>query len=258
MSSLRHLPDRRVLAVGPRLELHYLAQGGDLVITPVTENTAEDLGRVRLEHASPIRSIPAYHGQKHTPGRYWCATTGALIGYESFLEAQHLTLLDFDPGVTAISSQAFMLDGVDHDGDWRHFPDLFVRRSDGSALVVDVKNPRHLGHEDVLLQARRTEYACCLLGWAYQMTGGIDPQLWANVSWLAGYRRSPHAGTDLIDRIITLATSPVALTDLLSFLGNQLIARSVIFHLCWRQHLVFDLTRPLRESTVLRANPLEL
>lgn len=34
-----------------------------------------------------------------------CATTGAHVGFESWLERDHLMLLDFDPGVVGIAAQ---------------------------------------------------------------------------------------------------------------------------------------------------------
>src|SRR5205807_5280333 len=34
---------------------------------------------------------------RHRPGHWWTATTGDLVGYESWLERDRLLLLDFDP-----------------------------------------------------------------------------------------------------------------------------------------------------------------
>jgi hypothetical protein len=50
-----------------------------------------------------------------------------------------LTPFDFDPEVIGIASQPFRL-LWDGEGGWRsHVPDFFVRRVDGSAVVVDVR-----------------------------------------------------------------------------------------------------------------------
>jgi hypothetical protein len=43
-------------------------------------------------------------GQRHYVGRWWTATTGTLVGYESRLERDGLVLLDFDPDVVGIAS----------------------------------------------------------------------------------------------------------------------------------------------------------
>jgi hypothetical protein len=51
----------------------------------------------------------AHKGQRHYNGRWWTATTGTLVGYESWLERDRLVLLDFDPDVVGIASQPFWL-----------------------------------------------------------------------------------------------------------------------------------------------------
>jgi hypothetical protein len=75
------------------------------------------------------------------------------------------------------------------------------------------------------------------------------------VSWLSGYRRAPNLGADLMPRLVGLATRPVAIGDLLAFMEYPDIARAVLFHLCWRQRIVFDLDVPLRETTLIVAAP---
>ena len=47
-----------------------------------------------------------------------------------------MTLLDFDPDVTAFVGQPLTFDGVDTDGACTHTPDLFARRVDGSVLLA--------------------------------------------------------------------------------------------------------------------------
>jgi hypothetical protein len=98
---------------------------------------------VRLEQAADVsfedgrmaRPIPSYRGQQHTPGRYWSATTGQLIEYESYLESKWFTLLDFDPAVVAFTAQPLEFDGVDGQGSWCHVPDVFARRVDGGGWL---------------------------------------------------------------------------------------------------------------------------
>lgn len=57
---------------------------------------------VAFEAVQPVRSFPVYRGQRNNTGLWWSATTGAHVGFESWLERDHLTLLDFDPAVVAI------------------------------------------------------------------------------------------------------------------------------------------------------------
>ena len=70
---------------------------------------------VVAELVCPARSFPSYRGQRNYPGWYWSATMGGRIGFESWVERDHLVALDFDPTVTRIVSQPFWL-LLDHPG----------------------------------------------------------------------------------------------------------------------------------------------
>jgi acetyl-CoA C-acetyltransferase len=59
---------------------------------------------VPFEACRPVRDFPSYKGQRHYSGRWWTATTGTLVGYESWMERDQLALLDFDPDVVGIAS----------------------------------------------------------------------------------------------------------------------------------------------------------
>ncbi len=48
--------------------------------------------------------------------------------YESVLESKWLTLLGFDPQVTACVTQPLQFDAIDARGAWQHTPDVFARR----------------------------------------------------------------------------------------------------------------------------------
>jgi hypothetical protein len=63
----------------------------------------------RLEECLPVRGFPSYKGQSSHVGRWWTATTGTHIGYESWLERDRLVLLDFDADVIGIVAQPFWL-----------------------------------------------------------------------------------------------------------------------------------------------------
>ena len=64
---------------------------------------------LRPETFMPAREFRWARSQKHLPGLWWSVTTGAHVGYESWLERDHVMLLDFDPQVTAIAAQPFWL-----------------------------------------------------------------------------------------------------------------------------------------------------
>jgi len=242
------LPQWHTLGSGPRTAVYYRDPDGVERLVP--QAAAAD---VPFELCPPARAIPHHLDQKHTPGHYWSATTAGLVGYESRLESKWMTLLDFDPDVVAFVGQPLTLHGIDADGNWTHTPYIFARRIDGSVLLLDVKNPNKVADLDVQHQARRTRAVCDGLGWDYGLFAEPDPQLWATVSWLAGFRRPPRAGQEYLAPLMTLAQRSAPLGDLCSFCEVPELARPVLFHLCWQQQIVFDLTRPLREATTVRA-----
>jgi hypothetical protein len=212
---------------------------------------ADDAVSVDFERGRPVRAIPSYRGQAHTPGRYWAATSKVLLEYESFLECQWLTLLDFDPSVMALATQILELHGRDGDGSWRHVPDIWVRRADGSVHVVDVKNPRHLDRQDVRRQAARTQAACRRLGWEHALVGAPEQPKAANVAWLAGYRRPLRAGREMVPLLLKAARRPVPLEELARAARPMELARPVLFHLLWQGQLMCDLNAPLAASTLV-------
>lgn len=57
----------------------------------------------------PWRAARSARGQSHYPGFYWSETTGSHVIYESRLELARLLRADFDPDVTAIAAQPFLL-----------------------------------------------------------------------------------------------------------------------------------------------------
>ncbi|MFD7875463.1 TnsA-like heteromeric transposase endonuclease subunit [Streptomyces sp. NPDC059766] len=136
----------------------------------------EEAAEVPFEDSRMARVIPSYVGQVHMPGRYWAAPMGDFVEYESVLESKWLTLLGFDREVTAFSSQPLEFDGIDGRGARRHTPDVFTRRRDGDALLLDMKNPQMRDDPQVRLQEERTRRLCARPGWDYAMVSEPDEQ----------------------------------------------------------------------------------
>lgn len=126
------------------VELEYVSAAG------IRER--ESLGSlwpVRFESVRPEHRFPAFRGQGNWCGWYWSATCGGHVGYESWLERDRLMLLDFDPLVTGMASQPFQLSWAGAGAKRvRHTPDFFVRRADGTGLVVDVRPDERIGPDD--------------------------------------------------------------------------------------------------------------
>ncbi|MFE0448148.1 TnsA-like heteromeric transposase endonuclease subunit [Streptomyces fungicidicus] len=250
MSPKRPHTLRPVRHASQRLFIHYYDASGTERLLP-----ADQAADVSFETCLPARDIPSYAGQMHTPGFYWAASSDTVLGYESYLEARWMKLLDFDANVACFAAQPFIFEGIDADGTWTHYPDLFVRRTDGSVLLLDVKNPEQMDKPKVQQQARRTATACQRLGWDYQMVGEPDPQLWATVEWLAGYRRPLNAAAPTADILLFRAQHPVTIGELLALWPEPQLERAVTYHLMWHHRLLCDLTRPLRDHTRVWAAP---
>jgi hypothetical protein len=116
---------------GPRFFLEFTGADG----TPHRESLTACVTE-RFENALPVRSFQWTKGASHFPGSWWSSTTGDHVGFESWLERDHVMAMDFDPGITGIASQPFWLRWRDEDGrPRRHAPDFFARRADGRGLT---------------------------------------------------------------------------------------------------------------------------
>src|SRR5260370_29414073 len=83
----------------------------------------------RFESALPVRQFYWAKGALHFPGSWWSSTTGDHVGFESWLERDHVMAMDFDPAIAGIASQPFWLHWQDEDGrDRRHAPGFFAPR----------------------------------------------------------------------------------------------------------------------------------
>ena len=232
--------------VAAGFEVGYLTSAGDQVRLPLA-----DAWGLRFEDVVAVRRFAAYRGQRHLSGRWWSATLARHVGYESWLERDHVMALDFDPAVVGIASQPFWLSWpVD---DWRgrsqsHAPDYFVRLGDGSGVVIDCRPERRRRPRD-LVAFEMTRQACELVGWQYRLVGGLDPVVTANLRWLAGYRHPRHFLEPVVARLRAVFAEPVALMDGAQIAGDPIAVLPVLFHLMWRHELVTDLSVPLRRDT---------
>ncbi|MCX4231347.1 TnsA-like heteromeric transposase endonuclease subunit [Streptomyces ortus] len=76
-----------------------------------------------------------------------------------------------------------------HDGERerRHAPDSFVRRGDGSAMVVDVRADDWIAPRDAEA-FELTRRACAEVGWWFERVGTPGAVHLTNVRWLSRYR----------------------------------------------------------------------
>lgn len=211
-----------------------------------------DCWMVPFEHAEPIRSLAAFKGQRNFAGLWWCATNQRHVGFESWCERDQLMSLDFDPEFIGISSQPFRITLPQSLPQHSHVPDYFIRRGDGSAVVLDVRpDARVKPTDEDVFQA--TKELCARVGWGYQRLGALPPVFLANLRWLAGYRhprysREPVA-TSLTD---ILSNGPASIGDLRAAVGDPVTTLPTLFHLLWRHKIRTDLHhRNLGKETLL-------
>jgi len=227
----------------------YVGPNGDAVVCPL-----DAAGDVAFERCLPAREIPHRQDQVHTPSWHYSSTTNRMVEAESYLEKVWMKLLDFDPAVLSYAAQPMLIEGRDQLGSWKAFPDLFVRRADGSGTVMEVKDPSRIGSTKVRLAAARVAACAKLAGWGYELVGAPPGrQETVNVLTLAAYRRRMLGVEEYRERMLSLARDPVALGDLIGFVGDDDVARAVALHLCWTRELSVDLARPLEDSSLVQA-----
>lgn len=236
-------------------------EGGEFAIAYVDVESGErrltltDAWAVPLEDCLPVRGFPSYKGQSNHVGRWWTATTGGHVGYESWLERDRLQLLDFDPDVVGIAAQPFWLFWTKPDGKPRsHAPDYFARHADGGALVLDCRPLDRIKPLDAEAFSA-TQAACALLGWRYEVAGAPDPVFMANVRWLSGYRHRRYDLPEVTGALLDAFAEPAELMSGAESVGDTIAVLPVLFYLLWRHRLQADLSVPLSADTeVVAAN----
>jgi hypothetical protein len=236
---------------GPGIvKISYKASDGSVVTGPWGDITAD-----AIASGLPWRTFPWYLGQKNYSGLYWCATQRALVGYESRLELSRLMLADFDTTVTAIVSQPCQMRWVVGASRVRRISDYLVCTRSGP-VIIDVKGARSLQNPDIagiLDTTRRMVEAC---GWRYEIVSEPAKVEFANVRFLAGYRRPELVDPELLSAIkeLVLDTGDVSVGEVVASTAYpKHAALPALMHLLWRQMFVFDLSRRLCLDTVIRA-----
>jgi hypothetical protein len=208
----------------------------------------------RFEDVIPVRPFRWSAGQRHFSGWWWSAKTGRHVGHESWLERDHVMMLDFDPEVAGFSSQPFWLSWREDGKTRRHAPDYFARMADGTSAVIDVRADDQVPARDAEV-FEVTARACASVGWSYRRAGAVDPMLAANVRWLAGYRHPRCLDEASAARLRELFARPAPLLAGALAAGDPLAVLPVLYHLLWTGTLATDLaSAPLSGDSVVAAS----
>lgn len=208
------------------------------------------------DHLTAFRKPAAIRNASNNRGHYFFSKTEKHVVFESKLECDNLTLLDFDPEIATVLGQPFQtwVDGHPH------VPDFFAALIDGSRHVFDVKRAEEAAEEKNQAIFARTRDLCERVGWGYTVLHEpANPVLFENVRWLAGYRGVPHGDPALTERILTAAEPRCTVESLVNAIDElPVLVRPVIFHLLWRHDLEADLeTELLDEGTQLWRREVE-
>lgn len=223
----------------------------------------EFLPEVLGELGRPVRSFPSYRGQRNYPGWYWSATMGGHIGFESWVERDHLVALDFDAAVVRIVSQPFWLCWTTAAGKARrHAPDFLVEvaggttkgTSESSVLVLDSR-PLELIEDTDRVVFEATGRACAALGWRYAVWDRLQGVVVANQRWLAGYRHPRCYSEPVAEALLEVFTAPQPLMDGAEAVGDPIATLPVLYHLLWTRRLLADLSLVLSDRTIVATAP---
>jgi hypothetical protein len=209
---------------------------------------------VPFETAAPVRAFGWAKGSRNFAGWWWLATTSDHVGFESWLERDHLMVLDFDPKVVGVAAQPFWLRWHDGVRERRHAPDFFVRLADGTGMVVDVRADERIEPSD-REAFEATERACDQAGWRFRRLGGLDAVVGSNVRWLSRYRHPRCEGRpEMTERLLDVFAQPTPLFDGAEAVGDRIAVLPALFHLMWLGRLAADLAAgPLGPSSVVAA-----
>ncbi|MFD4832690.1 TnsA-like heteromeric transposase endonuclease subunit [Streptomyces uncialis] len=153
-----------------------------------------------------------------------------------------LMRLDCDPDVVAMASQPFRLSWRS-DGRNRRIsqtPDSFVRRRDGTGVVLDVRPDDRIEPEDAV-KFEVTAAACARVGWGFERVGVLDPVLAANLRWLSGYRHPQVRREQVAAELRAEFAWPRSPLAGVAAVGDPIAVLPVLFHLIWCGELAVDL-----------------
>ena len=171
-----------------------------------------------------------------------------------------MLLADFDPEVTGLFAQPFLLSVTGPRGLERQWvPDFCLVRVDGSLTLVEVKPARRVVVPAVAERLDFFRGVVAGYGLSFEVLSEPDPVVWANVAFLAGFRHRAHFDGSILDSLLALLEpGGVSLTVLESGLvprWEPMIVRPHVLHLLWSGDFIADLSRPLAGESLLRGKP---
>lgn len=235
---------------GDFADVAYKVEGGGTTLMPWN-----DVDPHAVAEGLPWRRFAWYLGQRNYSGMYWSATEAKLVGYESLLELSRLLLADFDRSSKRIASQPFHITARVDGERLLRVPDYLVL-TDTGPLVIDVTRRERLENQKYQHIFELTRRVVESRGWQYELAHEPPRVEYANIRFLAGYRR-PWLFDDLILKEIRHVADSLpepSVSEIVS--GTAYPKRSALpalMHMLWRQdHLRANITERLSPATIVR------
>lgn len=225
--------------------------------SPSNKEIQRPLARLRAKdvlEAAPWRILRNHRGQRHYSGMYWAETTGAFVVYESRLELARLMLADFDPKVTGIVAQPFLLRAPVSGASRRHVPDFLLVHADHTVGVVNVKPEKRLGDPKIADALAWPRQLIEDHGWTYEIWTGADPVYLGNVRFLAAVRRRELIEQEAVEAALGAYTPGDSIGTLLRKLHTHYppeTAKPAVLRLLWEQRLTTNLHKTLQPESIL-------
>jgi hypothetical protein len=132
-------------------------------------------------------------------------------------------------------------------------PGLFVRRADGTSVLIDVRPDNRISAADSAVFAA-TAVMAGQAGWAYDRVGELPAVRAANLRWLAGYRHPRYARAAVMAALEQVFAEPRQLRAGAAEVGDPLAVLPVLFAMLWHGGLSSDLDiRVLDSASTVRA-----
>jgi len=209
-----------------------------------------------LAHAAPWRTFRWHLDQRHYSGTYWSSTNRGHVIYESRLELARLMLADFDPTVTRIVAQPFLLTTVVNRRQRKHIPDFLLITNDVPA-VIDVKPFWQLEKPKVRFTLDWTRKLVESRGWRYGVWSEAPAVELQNIRFLAGYRNPGLFDPALLRELREMNLDGQTLGEAFDAPASRppALVRSAVLHLVWNSELAVDISTNLTRSSILQKGP---
>lgn len=220
--------------------------------------TVEQASIVTWQECLPMRTPTVHKNTRCKPGRQYVVSIGALVTYESLVEAQFLLLADW-LGIAWVLPQPMRLHFDPDMVPARHIPDFLLCDADGVERLVDVCSPKAAATAKRQACHAATAAVCAEVGWSYEVFTGFEDATGKNLGLLAHHAIPHPLAVPLLDRaeMLALQHDGVALGHLVDLVAIDTgalpaLARCAVLALLWSRRLLCDIAAPVTDGTEVR------